>query len=248
MEINRSILSDEAIQEDYEDLVFEKVMVIHCEEESKEIIEEIVKEKNSVVQDNIIEKLFKKKERKENTAILLKFAKKGFVFAASFFFVIVLSLSSVVVAFADVREYVKETIYNLVYLHDEKYTQISVGQASNFIDSEYYDWNGAYAPTYLTAGYVYDSKFDAPGNHSIIYTNGDKTIVFAQFETSNFNIDTENANIIETIIINESEALLVIKGEEVSIGWNIGDTMLYINGYESREEIIKIADGIKIIK
>lgn len=248
MKINRTILSDEAIQEDYEDLVFEKVMAIHCEEESKAISEEISKEKKCVIENYPIEKLFKKKERKENMAILFKFAKKGFVFAASFFFVVVLSLSSVVVAFADVREYVKETIYNLVYLHDEKYTQISVGQASNFIDPEYYDWNGAYAPTYLTAGYVYDSKFDASGNHSIIYTNGDKIIVFAQFETSNFNMDTENANIIETIIINESEALLVIKGEEVSIGWNIGDTMLYINGYESREEIIKIASGIKIIK
>ena len=248
MRNKRTILSDEAIQEDYEDLVFEKVMAIHCEEESRAIVEDIAKEKKCATHDNTIEKLFKKKERKENMAILLKFAKKGFVFAASFFFVVVLSLSSVVVAFADVREYVKETIYNLVYLHDEKYTQISAGESVGFVNPELYDWEGAFAPTYLTAGYAHDSKFDAPGNHSIIYTNGDKTIVFAQFETSNFNIDTENANIIETLIINESEALLVIKGEEVSIGWNIGDTMLYINGYESREEIIKIASGIKIIK
>ena len=76
MRNKRTILSDEAIQEDYEDLVFEKVMAIHCEEESKMIVEEIAKEKKCAPHDNTIEKLFKKKERKENTAILLKFAKK----------------------------------------------------------------------------------------------------------------------------------------------------------------------------
>lgn len=248
MRNKRTILSDEAIQENYEDLVFEKVMAIHCEEESRAIVEDVAKEKKCATHDNPIEKLFKKKERKENTAILLKFAKKGFIFAASFFFVVVLSLSSVVVAFADVREYVKETIYNLVYLQDEKYTQISAGESVGFVNPELYDWDGAYAPTYMSEDYIFAEIFKSPGSCSVLYLNNDKMIVFAQFVSTSFNVDTEDADVIEEISINDSAAFLVVKNNEVSISWMNGDTMLHLNGDASPEEMIKIAESVKIIR
>ncbi len=248
MRNERTILSDEAIQEDYEDLVFEKVMAIHCEEESKMIAEEIAKEKKCVPHDNTIEKLFKKKERKENTAILLKFVKKGFVFAASFFFVVVLSLSSVVVAFADVREYVKETIYNLVYLHDEKYTQISAGESVGFVNPELYDWEGAFAPTYMPEDYILINRVDLPDVHIFEFSNGINNMVFMQFTSSDYQINTEDSEKLEYISINDSEALYVVKNDVVSVSWRIGDTMFRLNTDDRNIDLIKIAKGIKILK
>jgi len=76
--MNNKILSEESIVEDYENLVFEKVFAIYCAEESKEIFDEIRKrEKQETKGKQIVEKLFNKKERKENFRTLGNIFKKG---------------------------------------------------------------------------------------------------------------------------------------------------------------------------
>lgn len=45
MKSNGFVLTNKQLNEDYEDLIFKKVMSIHCEEESKEILEEIARNK-----------------------------------------------------------------------------------------------------------------------------------------------------------------------------------------------------------
>ena len=149
-------LSDKSIQEDYEDIVFRKIMSIHLEEESKQILEEMKNNKSDEKPDtNKIRKLIKKNERREQRNILAKYFKKAFMLVASFCLVAIISLSSVVVAFADVREAVTDILYHLVFEENERYTVVSVGETTGFIDPEIYDWEGAYAPTYMPRGFEF---------------------------------------------------------------------------------------------
>ena len=50
---------------------------------------------------------------------------------------------------------------------------------------------------------------------------------------------------VEQIKINNSEGLLVVKGELTSVTWNIGDTLFTVLGNYSTEELINMAQGIK---
>ena len=70
-------LSKKDIQEEYEDLVFRKVMAIYVENESKQILAEIKAEKesnNEPIDTKAVEKLYDKKERRENLSILWKYS------------------------------------------------------------------------------------------------------------------------------------------------------------------------------
>ena len=175
--MNNKILSDESLIEDYEDLVFKKVFAIRCAEESKIIFDEIRKRENTeTAGKKIVEKLFNKKEHKENFQTLGKIFKKGFVFAASLVFVVIVSVSSVVVASADIREVVTDIIYHLVFEENEKYTKISVAETTDFINPELYDWEGAYAPTYMPKGFEFGEKTDTEYKHTISYFESENII------------------------------------------------------------------------
>lgn len=242
-------LSDKSIQEDYEDIVFRKIMSIHLEEESKQILEEMKNNKSDEKPDtNKIRKLIKKNERREQRKILAKYLKKAFLLVASFCLVAIISLSSVVVAFADVREAVTDIIYHLVFEENERYTVVSVGETTGFVNPEIYDWEGAYAPTYIPEGFEYSGRDDSKDYHSVHYIKGEKYVYIMQFNKSAFTIDTENANQIKYFSINESDAILAIKDEVVTLSWTSGKTMFWIYGNVSSEDIIKIAENIKILK
>ena len=242
-------LSDKSIQEDYEDIVFRKIMSIHLEEESKQILEEMKNNKSDEKPDtDKIRKLIKKNERREQRNILAKYFKKAFLLVASFCLVAIISLSSVVVAFADVREAVTDIIYHLVFEENEKYTLVSVGETTGFVDPEIYDWEGAYAPTYMPSGFNFVYRDDMDGYHSVEYTKEDKYIYITQFETASFTLDTENADKVEYINIKNSDAILAIKNEIVTLSWTSGKTMFWIYSNISSEDVIKIAENIKILK
>ena len=245
-------LSKRDIQEEYEDLVFRKVMAIYVENESRQILAEIKAEKesnNEPVDTKVVEKLYDKKERRENLSILWKYSKKVVSFAAMIVFVAIVSLSSAVVAFADVREAVVDALYHLIYEENERYTQVAVGESTGFIDPENYYWDGAYAPTYIPNGYLYSEIIDIENEKIIIYSNEENEIIFSQsVKTTIEKIDTEGAEIVEKIIIGDSEGLFVVKGEITSIFWSSEETLLSIVGNADSNEMKKMAEGIKILK
>lgn len=247
--MNNKILSDESLIEDYEDLVFKKVFAIRCKEESNIIFDEIRKRDNTeTAGKKIVEKLFNKKEYKENFQTLGKIFKKGFVFAASLVFVVIVSVSSVVVASADIREVVTDIIYHLVFEDNEKYTKISVAEDMEFIDPELYDWDGAYAPTYMPDGFEFANRDDFKKYHSIEYSNNEKQLYIVQFLELSYNIDTEDAIDIKHITINNSDAIIVIKEDKNIVSWCCDKTMFWIRGNINIEELIKIAKSMHVVK
>lgn len=244
-------LSKKDIQEEYEDLVFRKVMAIYVENESKQILAEIKAEKesnNEPIDTKAVEKLYDKKERRENLGILWKYSKKVVSFAAMIVFVAIVSLSSAVVAFADVREAMIDAIYHLLYEDNERYTRIEIGENTGFINPEIFDWDGAYAPTYLPEGFVFENISGTKSQHSIDYNYGNDFISFIQVTNSVIQVDTENADIIQEIVIGDSNGLFVVKKNITCITWSIGDTALQLLGTASPDEMVKTAEGIKIFK
>ena len=135
-------LSEKAIAEKYEDLLFTKVMALYAAEESEKILSEIENEEPADPKN--IEKIYSKTERRENFSTLWKVSKKLITFAAMVVFVAVVSLSSVVVASAEAREAVAEAIYHLVLEEHEEYTRVSIGESTDFVDPEIYTWDDAY--------------------------------------------------------------------------------------------------------
>ena len=247
--MNNKILSEESIVEEYENLVFEKVFSIYCAEESKEIFKEIrEREKHETEGKQVIEKLFNKKELKENLNTLGNIFKKGFVFAASFVLVAIISVSSVVVASADIRDVVTDIIYHLVFEENERYTKILPAETSDFIDSELYDWEGAYAPTYMPEGFEFVERTDFKDKHDISYSDSKNTVVISQFYNCSYNIDTEGALDIIHTNINNSEAIIVLKEDKNIISWSVDKTMLWVRGNVSIDELIKIAESMKPLK
>lgn len=249
MKSNGFILSEKDLNEDYEDLVFRKVMAIHCEEESKEILEEIKNSKNESISGNKeINKIFNKFDRKENFTTLANIAKKSFLFAASFVFVVIISISSAVVASADVRDTMTDILYHLVFEENERYTKISAGETTGFIDPEIYDWEGAYAPTYMPEGFKLIEKTITEADKAVVYSNGENTIYFMQTKNISFRLDSEDADEIKNLNINGSDAICIKKDGTTKISWMSGDTIFWINGDISSDELIKVAYNIKILK
>lgn len=245
-------LSKKEIQEEYEDLVFRKVMAIYVQKEGKQILSEIEEEKkndDTVVDSKAIIKLYDKKERKENLNILWKYSKKLINFAAMVVFVAIVSLSSVVVAFADVREAVVDIIYHLVYEENERYTQVGIGESTGFIDPEVYSWEGAYAPTYIPEGFKFDEKQELTTRSIITYSKGEAYFTITQSnKTSSLHMDTENAQSVTEIIINDSQGILVKKDGFSSLAWNEGETFFWVRGEIDSDELVKIAKSLKKIK
>ena len=242
-------LSKKDIQEEYEDLVFRKVMAIYVQKEGKQILSELKEEKehdSTVIDTHKIEKLYDKKERKENWKFILKYSKKALSVAAMVVFVAVISLSSVVVASADVRKALADAIYHLAYEDYDRYTEIKLGETTGFIDGEQFNWEGAYAPTYVPEGYVFTKAVGHKGNHFADFSNGETYITFSQSTNSTTQIDSEDAIINESILIGDSKGLLVVKDDTTYVLWNIGDTVLQIFGTADTEEIIKMAESIRL--
>lgn len=244
-------LSKKEIQEEYEDLVFRKVMAIYVENESKQILTEIEEEKknsSAPVDTKAIEKLYDKKERRENLSILWKYSKKVVSFAAMIVFVAIVSLSSAVIAFADVREAVTDIIYHLVFAENERYTRVEIGEPTGFIDAEIYDWENAYGLTYVPDGFKLSGVYKYTGQSIIDYGKENEYFSFLQAQEASADVDTENAQIVERIVINNSEGLLVVKNSLTTVVWSEGNIYMTIIGNASTEEIINIAENIKKIK
>ena len=237
-------LSEKAIAEKYEDLLFTKVMALYAAEESEKILSEIENEEPADPKN--IEKIYSKTERRENFSTLWKVSKKLITFAAMVVFVAVVSLSSVVVASAEAREAVAEAIYHLVLRKTDRYTEVSIGNSTGFIDPELYDWEGAYAPTYIPEGFVFSEKQELTTRAIITYSNGEKYFSITQSnQTSNLHMDTENAQKIEAIKINDSTGLLVEKNGFSSLAWNDGSNFFWLRGETDSAELIKVAEGLK---
>ena len=92
-------------------------------------------------------------------------------------------------------------------------------------------------------------KIDIENEKVAIYSNGKDDIVFSQSKETTFDrVDTENAETVNTVVIGDSEGLIVYKDGITTISWNYGDTLLSITGQTDASDLINMANGIKIVK
>ncbi|MBR3962329.1 MAG: DUF4367 domain-containing protein [Oscillospiraceae bacterium] len=238
-------LSEKAIAEKYEDLLFTKVMALYAAEESEKILSEIKNEEPADPKN--IEKIYSKTERRENLSVFWKVSKKLITFAAMIVFVAVVSLSSVVVASAEAREAVAEAIYHLVLRKTDRYTEVSIGNSTGFIDPEIYTWDDAYAPTYMPEGFELSNFSCTSSQQTVDYVFGEDFINFIQARNSTGQIDTENADITKEIQIGETKGFLVVKDDWSCVTCSIEDILIQVSGTAPTEEIIKIAESLKPI-
>lgn len=237
-------LSEKEINEKYEDLLFTKVMALYAEEKSEKILSEI--EDEEPADPKKIEKIYSKTERRENLSVFWKISKKLITVAAMVVFVAVISISSVVVASANARTAVAETLYKMLYETTEHYTEI------NSEDPLTYDKNrdemvGKYVPTYIPEGFEMTEKYDIPGQYIAVYSKGEKSIIFMQTSPGSYRVDSENAQVMQDIIINDSEALLIVKDGLTTVCLNGEKIMLLIMGDTDTYTTLEFAEGIKQI-
>lgn len=108
---------------------------------------------------------------------------------------------------------VRDSIYKILFSHEDRYTlvQIDPTVSDAFIDADLYTWEHCFAPTYLPEGYGLSEYDDLEGILLIVrYTNGEKFIQFNQTASGaqgSIDVDSENAQITRSIIINNSEGI-----------------------------------------
>jgi beta-lactamase regulating signal transducer with metallopeptidase domain len=131
-----------------------------------------------------------------------------------------------------------------IYIWDGSYPE-------NFeaVDSETYTWDNAFAPTMMPKGYREDAVLGATITREVIYVNDNGAeLIFSQDDdnvSGEISFDTENAQVAESVIINDSEGFLINKDGRNTLIWSIDDKLFYLYSNESSEALIAIAGGVK---
>lgn len=251
-------LSKENIAEAYEDLFFREAMAIFAEEESEEIEEEIrsmpplseedierkKKEFAAILDRKVTASGEEKKEKKKGRTFAFV-VKKVISAAAMITFVMLISLSTVVVASADARETVAEFIYSFAYNETGEITEIR--PITPPAETEKEKILGEWVATYIPEGYIFEGVEEFSSMKITEYKNGNEESIYLNESglTTVAHVDTKNADSVERIIIGESEALLVVKNGTTSIDWCTDDTFLSVIGGVDKNEMIAFARGVR---
>ena len=108
------------------------------------------------------------------------------------------------------------------------------------------DWEGYYDPAYIPDGML---LADVVTPETVLYTHPDgRDLWFDDMSAGTGGaLDTENATI-DYITINGHLAMISEKGAWTAILWNIDNRILMINYTGKREEAIRIAESVRMIK
>ena len=148
----------------------------------------------------------------------------------------------------------RNAIYKLVFTYEKQYTLIELDSrtALKFVDSEIYTWEHAFAPTMMPQGYAVSDVASMTGFHLVLYTNdkGEYIEFFQSNSGSNgaIQIDTENAQLVQNVFINDSEGILTSKNGVNTLIWRIGNVFLRLESNADTETLISIAKSIKLLK
>ena len=257
-----SSLSQMSVSDEYEDLVFRKVMAIYIANESARISSEVEKanaEGETTVNSKTINRLFSKANSKKYLNVIRRSAKKIISVAAMLVFVAAVSLTSYVIGIAGVKANVSKAFTQMDVTDYGEYIQVLPSERKDFYaDDDFKNWKVSYAPTYVPEGYEEYSVY-SEGKKVQYRKYGDDECYFSvsQSNSASFvaNISTENAEVIKKVMIGDCEALLVVnvrketKATLVSVDWVCGDTKLSVNGRNMpADEILRIARGMQKIK
>jgi len=114
------------------------------------------------------------------------------------------------------------------------------------------EWTDAYAPTYIPEGYRIEKTHAGETYKRIFFVseqNENSTIMYMDTGASSKTaIDTENA-VMKTVQINGRDGTLIVKKPMVAVVWDMDNHMFTVLAQEcSEEEVLKIAEGVQLIK
>lgn len=241
-------------QNAYDELMVKIAMSSYAEIEGRRLMEEneIYKELPEFqLSDETfrkIEKLLDKATRKLGFRTFGKTAYQLTSRVAVVFLIVFIGFSTTVMVNADFRG----VIYDLLISSDERYIEIQPADNSeSFVDYSVYDWDGAYAPTMIPTGYKLGPVESMELYHLVTYIRKDgKVIEFEQFQidpSTATRVDTEDSELSQSIMINDSIGHLVVKGEWITIYWTISDTLLSVSTDDSKETATEVARSIMLI-
>lgn len=149
---------------------------------------------------------------------------------------------------------VRDAIYKILFSHEDRYTlvQIDPTVSGAFIDADLYTWEHCFAPTYLPKGYKLTTFDDIVGNMLIVrYEKGKNFIQINQSPAnvqSSIHIDSENAQTTKPITIGNSEGIYNLKDGKTQIVWQVGGCLVDVISNEDTDEVIKVAQGIQLLR
>lgn len=204
--------------------------------------------------ENRIKFLEKKLHNQERTENFQQFGQKVSRLVpkvAVFFMVLCVGASSVLMVSADARKF----LYRLLISEHERYVEIKpdISVKNVFYNLEEYQEAGAkYAPTYIPKGLSLNSMDRGEGSVTAIYkTQNEESpfLLFRQDETAdniNIRLDSENVDRMETVVLGDSEGIMIEKNGRTQIVWFVGKTYLKVSGKDiDLEEMLLVAKGIK---
>lgn len=249
---------DEAYSLQYEEVLFKLIMNSASKSEG-EIFNNENEELKQLEEYSLSEytlKEFNKKLEKQFRAKFTNglFSKTKNAFNKSAAVILLATLISTAIAFSVDASRMK--ILNLLLDVNEQFTRITYSdndsnrtsqtQNNEFEKSE----KLKYSPEYIPEGFYAVNSSASNGMSLISYENKQKLFIrFSEMAPENaINLDTEDAELIENVKIKSFDALLVKKGNIVSIVWSNNDMCFSIIAQLDVEEIVKIAESVELLK
>lgn len=201
--------------------------------------------------DARIKKLLSRYNMKVNLKTAWNTTTKVFPKVATFFFVIFISFTILVTSVNAVRA----TVLNFIIEARKEYTNINLKEdgldaSQQEISGIPPEWKDVYVPTFVPAGFRITKAESLTFTKIVHYANDHgQLIVFQQHHGENINIgvDTENA-VSERILINGQEGLLVEKNGRTTLIWHNNDFLYSLMSEIDKNELIKMAESIKMKK
>lgn len=146
----------------------------------------------------------------------------------------------------------RESVIKFMMSMQKEYTSIRFADTKHNTEGEgmYVDWSNAYSPAYIPPDYKISNLTNTEMVKNIEYTNDSGVkIWFSQMEQgATLNIDTENAQKVEDISINDNKGILVLKDGLVTIVWHNEEYLFSLFSEIDEKELIKIANSVKLIE
>lgn len=191
-----------------------------------------------------IRKLIARHNRKESIKRIWKTTAKVFPKVAAIFCAAFISFTILITSV----EAFRVKVLNFIIDVSKEYTNIDVeNNNSSEIPS---DWENIYIPEYVPEGFKISTTQKLAFSKIIVYKNNvGQSIIYTQSigGKRNIRIDTEDAAT-EKILINENEGLLAEKNGRITIVWHNNDACFSLISEADKNELIKMAESIKIRK
>lgn len=151
-----------------------------------------------------------------------------------------IGLTVAIAADSSVRIRIMEFIMNV----GEQYTEFGFRETDEYMEVPT-EWQGYYYPSYIPEGFVIKRII----RNEVQFERSDGLYFdFCDIDAATSNaIDTENADT-WFISINGHSAMIIQKELWTSIIWSIDNRVLMINYTGEREEVIKIAESVRMIR